>query len=173
MSLLASSEYTRQKTIKRATVEWFNDRLRAKPNQFVFLTLTAKQAVTNVDGNLAATTREDMDREVGKFLKRLDVAVYGNAAKRYGKRLRRIDASHGGADTFKRLHRHLVIELPQRFEGDGGLDRFVELIRSTWMRSCYAMTIMDVSPTASLIASVRYLVKDGGADNLSLANIVL
>jgi hypothetical protein len=173
MSLLSGSAYERESKTKREMAAWLNDKFSSADCRYVSVTLTAKQAVTNIDGNLAATTREDMDREVGKFLKRLDVAVYGNAAKRYGKRLRRADASHGGADTFKRHHRHLVIELPQRFEGDGGLDRFVELIRSTWMRSCYAMTIMDVSPTACLIASVRYLINDGGTDNLSLANIVL
>jgi hypothetical protein len=173
MSLLSSSAYQRARTTKRDMATWLDDKLSSADCRYVSVTLTAKQAVLNVDGNLAATTREDMDREVGKFLKRLDAAVYGNAARRYGKRLRRADASHGGADTFKRHHRHLLIELPQRFEGDGGLDRFVELIRSKWSKSSYAMTIMDVSPTASLIASVRYLIKDGGADNLSLANIVL
>ena len=173
MSLLSSSAYQRARTTKRDMATWLDDKLSSADCRYVSVTLTAKQAVLNVDGNLAATTREDMDREVGKFLKRLDAAVYGNAARRYGKRLRRADASHGGADTFKRHHRHLLIELPQRFEGDGGLDRFVELIRSKWSKSSYAMTIMDVSPTASLIASLRYFVKYGGADNLSLANIVL
>ena len=173
MSLLSSSAYQRARTTKRDMATWLDGKLSSADCRYVSVTLTAKQAVLNVDGSLAATTREDMDREVGKFLKRLDVAVYGNAARRYGKRLRRADASHGGADTFKRHHRHLIIELPQRFEGDGGLDRFIRLLRSTWSRSPYARAILDVSLTGSLSASLRYFVKYGGADNLSLANIVL
>jgi hypothetical protein len=173
MSLLSSSAYQRARTTKRDMANWLNGKLSSADCRYVSVTLTAKQAVLNVDGNLAATTREDMDREVGKFLKRLDVAVYGNAARRYGKRLRRADANHGGADTFKRHHRHLVIELPKRFEDDGGLDRFIGLLRSTWSRSPYARAILDVSLTGSLSASLRYFVKYGGADNLSLANIVL
>ena len=78
MSLLSSSEYARQKLIRWTTTDWFNNRLRANSNQFVFVTLTAKQCLLNVDGNLVRTTREDMDREVGKFLKRLDTAVYAD-----------------------------------------------------------------------------------------------
>jgi hypothetical protein len=173
MSLLASSEYARQKTVKLATAEWFNNRLLANPNQFVFVTLTAKQCLLNVDGNVVPTTREDMDREVGKFLKRLDTAVYGNAVKRHGKRLRRIDASHGGADSYQRLHRHLIIELPDRFLGSTGLLEFQGLVQTTWARSPYAREIIEVLPVQNLGAAAHYLVKGGGADNLSLANIVL
>jgi len=173
MSLLASSEYARQKTVKLATTDWFNNRLRANSNQFVFVTLTAKQCLLNVDGNLVRTTREDMDREVGKFLTRLDTAVYGNAVKRYGKRLHRIDASHGGADSYQRLHRHLIIELPDRFLGGVGFQQFQDLVQTTWARSPYAREIIEVLPVHNLEAATRYLVKGGGADNLSLANIVL
>jgi len=173
MALLASSEYARQKTIKWATIEWFNNRLRANSNQFVFVTLTAKQCLLNVDGNLVPTTREDMDREVGKFLTRLDTAVYGNAVKRYGKRLRRIDASHGGADSLQRLHRHLIIELPDRFLGSTGFLEFQDLVQTSWARSPYAREIIEVLPVHNLEAATRYLVKGGGADNLSLWNIVL
>ena len=173
MSLLASSEYARQKTVKLATTDWFNNRLCANSNQFGFVTLTAKQCLLNVDGNLVRTTREDMDREVGKFLVRLDTAVYGNAVKRYGKRLHRIDASHGGVESFQRLHRHLIIELPDRFLGSAGFLEFQGLVQKAWARSPYAREIIEVLPVQNLEAATRYLIKGGGADNLSLANIVL
>ena len=173
MSLLASAEHARQKTVKLATTDWFHNRLRANPNQFVFVTLTAKQCLLNVDGNLVRTTREDIDREIGKFLKRLDTAVYGNAVKRYGKRLCRIDASHGGAASYQRLHRHLIIELPDWFLGSTGFLEFQGLVQTTWARSPYAREIIEVLPVQNLEAATRYLVKGGGADNLSLANIVL
>ena len=173
MSLLSSSEYARQKLIRWTTTDWFNNRLRANSNQFVFVTLTAKQCLLNMDGNLVPTTREDMDREVGKFLVRLDTEVYGNAVKRYGKRLHRIDASHGGAASYQRLHRHLIIELPDRFLGGDGIQRFQGLVQTTWARPPYAREIIEVLPVQNLEAATRYLVKGGGADNLSLANIVL
>ena len=173
MSLLASSEYARQKLIRRTTTGWLNNRLCANSNQFVFVTLTAKQCLLNVDGNLVRTTREDMDREVGKFLKRLDAAVYGNAVKRYGKRLHRIDASHGGADSLQRLHRHLIIELPDRFLGSTGFLEFQGLVQKAWARSPYAREIIEVLPVQNLEAATRYLIKGGGVDNLSLVNIVL
>ena len=173
MSLLPGAEHARQKLIRRTTTGWLNNRLRTNSNQFVFVTLTAKQCLLNVDGNLVPTTREDMDREVGKFLKRLDAAVYGNAVKRYGKRLHRIDASHGGADSLQRLHRHLIIELPERFLGGEGFYHFKELVQTTWSRSPYAREIIEVLPVQNLEAATRYLIKGGGADNLSLANIVL
>lgn len=173
MSLLSNSVMTRHSQAKRETAEWINSQLSSAASSYVSVTLTAKQAVMNADGNLISTKREDMDREVGKFLRRLDAGVYGNASKRYSKKLRRIDASHGGADTFQRLHRHLIIEIPQRFNNDDEFKQFAELIQTAWTKSPYAREIIDVSRTDNLYASVRYLIKDGGADNLSLTNIVL
>lgn len=170
---MPGTERERQRDMKREIARWLDSELSSNNCSYVFVTLTAKQSVLNVDGNLIATTRDDMDREVGKFLNRLDVAVYGNAARRFGKRLCRIDASHGGAGSFQRLHRHLIIELPEQFEGDIGLNQFADLVRMAWSKSPYAREIIDVSQTRSVHGSIRYLVKGGGADNLALSNIVL
>ncbi len=78
------------------------------------VTLTCKEALPNDAGGLAKLTREELSKQIGRYIfNRLDRAVYKNAVWRFEKRLRRISAIEGGGNTGERLHAHILIEYPQ------------------------------------------------------------
>ena len=74
------------------------------------------------------------------FLNRLNKAVYGNAAVRYGKRVAAIPVIEGGNE--KRLHYHLVLDCPR----SDLHDRYPELIADLWQKTEWGYKKIDVTP---------------------------
>ena len=92
----------------------------------VAITFTLKQAVER-DGLLFWLTPEICTEEFRRFMQRLNRRVYGNANRRYGKRLRVVDVVE--KDEGGRWHIHAVIELPS------GMTKrqFREAINQCWL----------------------------------------
>ena len=75
------------------------------------------------------------------FINRLNAALYGNAAKRYGKSIAILTVLEGGEGTGKLLHYHCAIgNLPQRL-----CDKAVEgSIRGAWLQTGFGNEQMHI-----------------------------
>ncbi|MBT8594366.1 hypothetical protein G6672_02600 [Polynucleobacter paneuropaeus] len=95
-------------TQKTATRTWLASKAAEYP---IALTLTLKQTITLHTQNgtyKRAITRADCDVIAKHFINKLNVQVYGNAAKRSNKSLKYIVVVEDGFGT-KNLHLHLAI----------------------------------------------------------------
>lgn len=96
------------------------------------VTLTMKQGRSIDAGkgiSIQRLTPEEASNNMRHFLNRLDQHVYGNAAKRNGKRVPVIPVIEGGDG--KRFHYHLVVDCPRDGLRDGYIDLLVKLWRET------------------------------------------
>ena len=92
----------------------------------VLITLTLKQAA-EIDKTWVYLTHEICTREFQRFIKRLNRSVYGNANRRYGKRLRVLDVVE--KDKHGRWHIHAAIEPPEKMTDF----QFRQAIKKCWV----------------------------------------
>lgn len=90
------------------------------------VTLTLKQALKADDGRLIKIDIYECRRAFRHFIHLLNLAVYGKAVRRYGKRLRVLSV----LENEGRWHFHCAIEAPARFD----TAQFAELIRECWSK---------------------------------------
>lgn len=96
------------------------------------------------------------------FLNRLNYACYKHAYKRYGKRLEVVSCIHGGdrdlregvslTDMEKRLHTHLLLQLPAHMD----FERFKCLIEKHWKDTSWGYDVNVIEPIKSRMGSARY-----------------
>jgi hypothetical protein len=96
------------------------------------LTLTLRQALTADNGSLIRLDEYQCKKAFAVFRNHLDRAVYGNAARRIGKRVKVIpvlERSESG-----RWHFHAAIDLPKHMTAA----QFARLIRKCWSKTDWA-----------------------------------
>lgn len=76
---------------------------------------------------------------VQKFLSLLNTKVYGNAAKKYNKKLFCVPVLEGGTDSIK-YHLHLTIWKPERLSDYD----FEKLITKLWLKTMFGNRIMKI-----------------------------
>ena len=147
--------------------EWLKSRLPTD-GEFIFVTLSLKQGLQREDGSVAYLTNDAADNNVRWFLRQMNRASYGNAARKYGKKLRVIDSAEGGPGTYQRRHRHLLIEKPSHLT----FSQFSIFLRENWLKSSWAYRDMDIQMAQSLSADIGYITKTGSA-SICLTNTSL
>lgn len=105
------------------------------------VTLTMKQGLLAANGNSSTFVRltcQEASQNFGHFMNCMNRQVFGQAFKRYGKRLPVIPVLEGGNGSH--LHYHATIECP-RDDLELG---FKSLIRSTWLKTQWGRREMDI-----------------------------
>lgn len=114
----------------------------------IAVTLTMKQTAQHqkLDIYLASKNLRD-------FLNRLNRSIYGNAAKRFKKKLQVLAVQE--ISKSQRLHYHLLIKVPERITA---VD-LSEAINYHWVRTNFAYNENVVKPCYS-VGWVKYMLKD-------------
>jgi len=145
--------------LRQATLDW----LCAQKDSYTHaLTLTMKQTrklATERGDTFEKLTAYNASRNMRHFLNRLNVSLYGNAAKakRGGKSIRIVSALEGGI-TGKNFHYHCVIgNLPERLSDThiGGL------IRTVWQQTGFGNEQVDIQRLTTT-GWMGYMVKELG-----------
>jgi len=123
------------------------------------VTLTLKQALHHDDGSREFLDLHECEKNFRQFMRRLNGAVFRNAASRYWKRLRVIPVHEKGRDT--RFHTHAALEGPERLTDDA----FAKLIRTSWGATPWADRLTDIQPNADQ-GWTNYLLKLRGKSGL-------
>ena len=123
----------------------------------VLVTLTLKQAV-EIDKTWVYLTHDTCTREFRQFMKRLNRYVYGNANRRYKKRLRVLPVVE--KDKHERWHIHAVLEPPKQITDF----QFRQAIKKCWVgkneksKNIWAYRETDIKFDANE-GAVKYLLK--------------
>ena len=130
---------------KEAIVNWVGE---VNDRSHVAVTLTMKQTARHqkLDNYLAT-------KNLRQFLNLLNRSIYGNAARRFNKRLEVLAVQE--MSSWQRLHYHLLIKVPDRIS----VESLSETIQHHWKRTNFAYDENDVKPCYSS-GWVRYMLKD-------------
>ena len=90
----------------------------------VFVTFTLKQRLQDY----GPLTTDRMRQNFRHFSNCLNQRLFGNAYRRYGRRLNMIVVEEGGSDGV-RHHQHTVIDMPARVQ----FPEFCQMIENTWV----------------------------------------
>lgn len=101
------------------------------------VTLTVKQARKADNDTWIKIDADQCKKAFQVFMHRLDREVYGNAGRRFGKRLRVIPVVE--KENFCRWNMHGAIELPQHLQPF----QFEEMIRKCWSKVDWALPQID------------------------------
>ena len=132
------------------------------------VTLTMRQTIVSDSGEKVFIDADQAGRNLRHFLNKLNVKTYGNAFKRYNKRLEVIP-TYEYADG-KHLHYHLVIKKPQRLTDR----RFDSLIRTNWISTDWGLWSIDIKRVSDS-GWLEYVTKDTSVDfeNVDIGNLWL
>ncbi len=155
---------------------WAKTFLHSRADIQIAVTLTMKQAVHNGTPLPEYLTRDQASVNVKHFLRRLNDEVYGNAARRHGKKLDVISSIEGdaGKDGYKRLHAHLAIQFPPRLNIDNQFHhlKFKSMIDSCWLKTKWGYERTDYQICSNAYGWISYIIKEG-SDSIDLQNIHL
>ena len=148
-------EYKKQRLLRQAGIDWIASRLSARECEYAFVTLTLKQGIKRDKKPWEPLTAEAAQADVQMFLDMLNSRVFGNAYRRYGKRLAAIDGTEGGDKSEKRRHRHMLIEVPSRLD----FSTFESLVREIRMKSRWQHRRIDVQRARTVQGVTAYMTK--------------
>jgi len=130
------------------------------------LTLKKARWTKNKNGKISVWVRlnEYRARENNRiFLDRLNKRVFGNAYRRYGKKLNVMLVLE--SDDLKRMHVHALLEHPSWLS----IDDFIRLIDDAWSAAPWSYEERCIEEIKSLRGSVLYNLKTG-VDAIDLEN---
>lgn len=84
-------------------------------------------------------TEDNARQNVKHFLNILNKKVYGNAAKRFNKKVHAIPVIQGGTKN-NQLHLHMTVVVPERFKRD----EFVTLMSNLWTKTHFGNSVTKV-----------------------------
>ncbi|MDN7804121.1 hypothetical protein [Burkholderia gladioli] len=158
-----------QKQIQAETRNWM---IQYAPYFTHAVTLTMKQSrtvMTNRGQTVQRLTMTEAKENFRKFVRRLNAAVYGNAADRFGTSIYVIPVIEGIA-TDKGLHYHCMMG---NFR-DGADDALIaSLIWTAWQQTDFGNIQIDVQPMYG-DGWIDYITKEvgiGDADNVDYGNV--
>lgn len=130
------------------------------------VTLTMRQTIISETGERSFISIDRASRNLRHFLNLMNQTIFGNAYKRYGKRVQVIPIYEQDVDTH--LHFHLFIEKPDRLSDL----RFESLIRTNWIKSDWGLWSINVQKDADS-GWLKYITKDTRAsfENLDFENL--
>jgi hypothetical protein len=130
------------------------------------VTVTMRRSFVSDTGERSFITVERASQNLRHFLNRMNKAIFGNAYKRYGKRVQVIPVYEKDVDTH--LHFHLFIEKPDRLSDL----RFECLIRTNWIKSDWGLWSIDIQKDTDS-GWLKYITKDTCAsfENVDFENL--
>lgn len=160
-----------QKGIQQACIEWMVQHKDAF-TYAVTLTLKSYRRLENDRGQaVEQLTHLEAKRTFGYFKKRLNIALFGKAAKRYDRSFSVIPVLEGQG-TNKRLHYHCAIgNLPAGLT----IESFKAKVQEAWSNTPFGYDEIDVKPIDSA-DWFAYMGKEIGiknADVLDWENVVI
>lgn len=128
----------------------------------VFITLTLKQSISTAIGQSAVRVRLNKyiaSQNFRHFMSILNKKIYGNASRRYGKKLSVYAVLEGGLknrrfSVDKNMHYHAVINCPDHVN----INKFENLIRTSWLESQWGDLQIDIQFYADA-GAVDYITK--------------
>lgn len=118
-----------------------------------------------IDGRLHSHKLDDSfaNQNISEFLHRLNQKVYGNAYKRFDKKLDVIISLEGGkdnvredADTSKLTHAHISVQQPNHIPEK----LFILLINECWIKSEWGFSQINVERIKSVRGTSKYQIKN-------------
>ncbi len=157
---------TKDKEAKLACIEWLNTslRLRDSKKQWIFITLTMKQAVRYKNGNYEYLTEDKANQNAQWFAHALNKRIYKSRYKRGKAKLKLVDFAEGG--NTERRHRHMLIEIPE-CSSFGEISYYAEKI---WGGSRFGYRYNDYQIANKPEKIISYGLKTG-AEALNLNNL--
>ena len=147
----------KQRRTWQILINWIAPRLTARECEYAFVTFTLKQGIRRDDGTLQLLTDEAAQADIRLFLDMLNNRIFGNAHRKYGKRLATLDVTEGGDQSEKRRHRHMLIEIPARLS----FSDFEILVRKIRTKSRWGDRLLDVQRAEDLTRVTAYMTKTG------------
>ncbi|WP_246326945.1 hypothetical protein [Burkholderia guangdongensis] len=136
------------------------------------VTLTMKpyrEIMTNKGLTTQRLTEIEAKENFRQFIRRLNAAVYGNAAKRFGTSVYVIPVIEGIV-TDKLLHYHCMMG---NFRGGVDEALIASAIRAAWLQTDFGNFEVDIKPLTS-DGWIDYILKEvgiGDADNVDYGNV--
>lgn len=90
-------------------------------------------------------TEDNARKNVRHFLNILNKKIYGNAAKRFNKKVHVVPVIKGGTKN-NQLHLHMTVIVPERFKKD----EFVTLMSNLWTKTHFGNSVMKVQDVHDL-----------------------
>lgn len=140
--------------------EWHKELRNLPYGKSYAVTLTLKQQIDRL--KLDETYLEDT---VSHFFHRVNTAVFGNAVRRYKKRLKMF----GVWEKTDRYHVHLFIEKPNRLSHY----QFTHLLRENWRKTKWGYETDKIEPIYDFDGWVSYMSKRRTKPNGLLASILI
>ena len=107
-------------------------------------------------------SRQAVEKALKRFWNRVDSQLYGNAAKRFGRRCQRLNVIEGDGEL-RRYHLHILAKLPtDRFATITG---YSEFLRDQWLLDNPKNFIASFSPIRDREAYSGYATKHVQRDN--------
>lgn len=132
------------------------------------VTLTMKQKFRSESGELVFLDVDKASQNLRHFLSVTNTDTFGNAFRRYNKRLEVIPVFE--YDDSIHLHFHLFIKKPQRYTAS----RFAWVIRKNWSKTDWGLWSIDIVEDADY-GWLKYITKKTSVEfeNVDLGNLWL
>ena len=137
--------------------EWTNYVNSKMKGQVLAVDLNFKKFIYLKDGEMERKeilTKDNARQNVVHFLNVLNKKVYGNASKRFNKKVFVVPVIEGGTQN-KQLHLHMTVVVPERFERDD----FITLISDTWTKTNFGNSVMKIQDVYNLNGRHNYMFK--------------
>jgi hypothetical protein len=131
ISLSKHTQLTHSNALCDALLPYFNN---VEFNNPVAITLTLKKVVTTSDEGVRRQSFLDViktTQNIRYFLNRLNVKIYKNSFRRFGKRLKVIPIIEGDKNIHP--HVHFTFDMPTHLTDD----EFIQLVRACWGQTLF------------------------------------
>ena len=130
------------------------------------VTLTMRRTIVSESGECSFISIDRASQNLRHFLNVMNSKIFGNAYKRFNKRVKVIPVYEQDGDTH--LHFHLFIEKPDRLSDL----RFESLIRTNWIKSDWGLWSMKIRKDTDS-GWLEYITKDTRAsfENVDFENL--
>lgn len=144
-----------RKQYQSVTRGWvWDDLMGCDPSGYLAVTLTMKKTCDRKYNDVAESSAN-----MRYFLNRLNQRVYGNAHRRYGRRLTSIPVRE--VDAHKRPHYHLILQRPPDHISH---QDYCALIDRCWQATPFGHKQIDVKPVSD-VGWVSYVTKFKGMED--------
>jgi hypothetical protein len=102
-------------------------------------------------------SQQQAEQALRRFWNRVDTALYGNAAKRYGKRCQRLNVIEGDGIA-SRYHFHIAAKRPsERF---ATITAFADFLRKQWLADNPNNFVVSFAPIRDVERYTNYITKN-------------
>jgi hypothetical protein len=140
--ILPLGPIARSRTIKRRYLAWLQDTVHGQPEaaRFCAATLTLKQGIMH-SGALELLDRDKTSKCLQQSLARLNSEVFGNAYRRYAKKLLCFPVIER-TKLGERWHVHMILQIPAYMRDK----EFFKLFAAVWRKNEWSQSQFKIEP---------------------------